>query len=526
MENTQRRKLNPIARGVGSLISGLLQIIQVGLLMGATVFVVTMMTLFPWPGSLALSIVGLLLIFSVMAIVATSVMYYRNQLTIPLREPYIEVLALTPLPTFKALFVRNVKVLAWFFPLLVGLYAAFAISAVLELMVAAINGPTAEGEGGLGSLTFFAALIAGIGVQEFVQHMVDYRTARVTIPNLRQLRIRAVKTAALCGLAIIALPHVAPWVVRQLAGADAVGQTAQALNIAGALLFVLVWWAARSIRTSFDPENRFTAALWQADYNTAIAAAHQIVNTQFNPEIVFSLGNIYMMAGKMNKGGALLRVGILDLKARIKEDPKQKGPHETSMAMHMTGLAAGLMGHSRFEEATGLLQKAAELIPTTPWVQLNIAEVWLEQGKPIDEIIAQLDLADRLRQDARHVATGSRSTFYALRAWAVALKGEAQTADKLIHQAFKVAERKQIPLMSPLWYFVGCTHLALNRLEQAGEAFSQVIAIDPRGLYNRLARAKLELCVTPTSAPTPTVNPATETNTPLNGITPEAAPAV
>ena len=141
-----------------------------------------------------------------------------------------------------------------------------------------------------------------------------------------------------------------------------------------------------------------------------------------------------------------------------------------------------LIDLARYDEAEQCFRRAIEVGDRTGNSQDGLAELRLVRGVEIDEALAYTGEAiehAKLRPDGR--IPGS---YWALRAWALALLGRAGEVGPALAEAIRVPEPNARTRASLHWR-AGMALLALQQTEEARGHFQMGHDLDPRGKYGR-----------------------------------------
>lgn len=102
-------------------------------------------------------------------------------------------------------------------------------------------------------------------------------------------------------------------------------------------------------------------------------------NPQTSSEVLIEMGKLFLSVGDWGKGEEFIRKAV--------------EKHPSASSYYLLGQCLYLQG--KLKEAEETLQKALELDPTNPYVLNDLAYIWVDQGKRLEEAVAMLERAVR-----------------------------------------------------------------------------------------------------------------------------------
>lgn len=245
------------------------------------------------------------------------------------------------------------------------------------------------------------------------------------------------------------------------------------LAVAGSAFGVLFLFSARAILAMALAEKRMRAG----DYDGALRRLRLASLGIPNLMTLHKEGLILSLAGR--PGEAERRYLTALAMARGSVYPVER--------LHAC-LGYALLDLCRYDEAEACFHRAIEAGDHTGNSQDGLAELRLAQGKQAAEA---LGFANQAIQHATRRPDGCvPGSYYAHRAWALALLGRREEAREALDQALRAGAANARGAASLHWR-VGMVLLAMQREEEAQEHFEIGANADPGGKYGRRCQGLL-----------------------------------
>jgi tetratricopeptide (TPR) repeat protein len=222
-----------------------------------------------------------------------------------------------------------------------------------------------------------------------------------------------------------------------------------------------------------------------ADYQGALKRADWLIRWfPGTPAFHFLRGTVLLFAGRLAEADESLRTSIA--KSLIRAGHILPGA--------LSNLAGVLLRLGRFPGATAALEAATKLYPRFSGAHNGLAEVLLSQGQEPRRALLLVDNALKLRQSdprTQNVDRHSLANMWANRAQALALLGQKEEAASAVAAAESVGDPAFIPGMAGTYWRCGVALRLMDQGNAAVEQFRKAAALDPHGLYGKLAGSAL-----------------------------------
>jgi tetratricopeptide (TPR) repeat protein len=181
-------------------------------------------------------------------------------------------------------------------------------------------------------------------------------------------------------------------------------------------------------------------------------------------------------------------------------------------------LGGVLMGLGRYEESRKCLDEALAMGDPMGGCRASIAELLLLEGIDAERALEMVDQAIEAsttglgestskERVSRDLASIIRASLLGLRAWALALAGRQDEAQKAIVEALQLTIKPSADLLRNYYGFAlltrmsrantcwlaGMAFLAMKKPDKASECFKKGSDVDPKGKYGTLCRKQLAL---------------------------------
>jgi hypothetical protein len=327
--------------------------------------------------------------------------------------------------------------------------------------------------------------------QMFLESLADQAKTPQERERLQALAVRpaaAPRRSYLIGtlvvLAVLAVLIVIRSVLARV-GAPLLSRIDRGWILGVALLVIVLFLGALYVVTMF-PAWTLKRILDRGDYETALSRVERATKGQSRPTQLFFQGTILMLAGRYEEGEQALRAGLVAGRGIV-------APEQQSVALENLGWA--LIAQGRYDEAIRALETAIQLRPGGSDSYAVLAEAYLFQGIEPEKALTLARQA--VRNKRRRFLWGLLVDRYvyanawADQAWAHALLGRYEEADKALAHAFRVAEKGFRPAFAGVHYRAGCIKQLMGDREAALSHHRAAAELDPLGHYGRLAAQSL-----------------------------------
>lgn len=307
------------------------------------------------------------------------------------------------------------------------------------------------------------------GVRQMVFEATGIRPAPPGFPFWRPL----------AGLILMSCFWTIVWSSAKGLVGDNVEDFASFLIVGVALLSGIVISNGKKLRLHWIREK-----LKNADYDGALARTNMLLKLfPSSPMLHFLRGTVLLFAGRLEEGEESLRTSIAKhlVKGRV------------GLVSGLTNLGSVLLRQKRFREATAALEVVTKIHPQFSEAHSELAEVLLAQGQEPERALALVDNALELKnRNARNVDRHAVAYMWAKRGLALAMLGRTGEAAASVEKAKDSGDPAFIPGVAGTAWRCGLALARMGKFEAAREQFQRAAAIDPRGLYGKLAAESLQ----------------------------------
>lgn len=242
-----------------------------------------------------------------------------------------------------------------------------------------------------------------------------------------------------------------------------------------AILLVTILRAAAPFWLAQKPLSR-------GQYDVALRRLNLVEHLGQRATVLFLKGTVLMFAGRDQEAEAALRESI------------SREPSSFHKSLGLVNLGYTLLDRARYDEAREALEESIRLRPDGAVAYSSLAEVYLRQGIQPDKALGLVNRGIEYKCNSETQAGVDPHILgylFANRAWALALLGRTEDAAEALDEARKYSNVKVKPGAAGVHYRIGRVLLALKQSAEAAQEFRQTRAIDPHGMYARLAEAAL-----------------------------------
>jgi tetratricopeptide (TPR) repeat protein len=202
----------------------------------------------------------------------------------------------------------------------------------------------------------------------------------------------------------------------------------------------------------------------------------------------FLPGNFYL---QMNRGALLMSLGRLDESAQVFKEllTRKQRRNIYFIPLLLNNLGYCLLLMKRYAEALPLLEASIRIAPSLTHTYDTLAGWYLEQkadperALELTEIALELNNPKDIASVAIQQATSGRALF---------MTGRDTRAEAMLEQALSVATHLPTIVKAEINRQVGYARLAQGNETAAVEHFQKAVALDPAGLYGKMAQEALE----------------------------------
>jgi tetratricopeptide (TPR) repeat protein len=222
-----------------------------------------------------------------------------------------------------------------------------------------------------------------------------------------------------------------------------------------------------------------------ADYALALKETETLKRGDSKtPEYCFYRGALLHKLEQFIEAETILREGL----------PLQ--PNDRFKALTYNTLAEVLMDQERFEESIECFRSAGRAWAGRGSNLRGVAEVWLRQGLHLPEAMESARQAVEIDRRADELVTEALDQRVgedlAVLAWAIAANsGTLSQVELMLAEAFRLCGTRSKPVLAQLHYHAGRAYKTIKAGEKSREHFGHASAIEPRGVFGRLARDEM-----------------------------------
>lgn len=235
---------------------------------------------------------------------------------------------------------------------------------------------------------------------------------------------------------------------------------------------------------SLDGLQSVLDAYRRGDYETGLAKVEGLKDgSSKTAEYLFFRGKMLYQLGKLKDAESSIREAL-----SLEKDKRR-------MALSQEALGAVLVELERYNEAMECFEDSGRLWQDRGCAYRSMAEALLRRGGSSEEALARARQAANIDHSSQamnaEIHNLNWSEALATLAWAVAeYSKDAAEVERLLAEALPLGGNESRPIRAQLYYQAGRAYSALGQAEKSARHFEQAVAIDPRGNYGRLARAR------------------------------------